>query len=190
MSCSRISIMLVSGICIVSSGHVVARDTVFNPALLEIDHPVSVDIRQFNRANTLPAGTYKVDIYINGKMFERRDVKFVQDTPDEDLHPCFLAVKDVLTEFGVKVDALPGLDKVDDTACVNPAPLIKDSSWMFQTDKLALDINIPQLYLDTAAFGYISPTRWDEGITALMLTMIFQANTSLSLIMMKMIIII
>jgi outer membrane usher protein len=48
----------------------------FNPALLEIDHPVDVDIHQFNRANNLPAGNYKVDIHINGEYVERREVTF------------------------------------------------------------------------------------------------------------------
>lgn len=179
MSCSRVSIILASGMCLGLSGYAIARDTVFNPALLEIDHPVSVDIRQFNHANRLPAGNYNVDIYINGRLFDRRDVTFVQDTPDADLHPCFMAVKEALKEFGVKVDALPGLDHVDDKTCVNPVPLIKDSSWALLADKLTLDINIPQIYLDTAARGYISPSRWDEGITALMVNYDFSGEHSL-----------
>lgn len=53
----------------------------FNPALLEIDHPVDVDIHQFNRANSLPAGNYKVSIYVNGEYVDRREVTFSKILP-------------------------------------------------------------------------------------------------------------
>ena len=57
MECYRIFIALASGMVLGLSGEVAARD-MFNPALLEIDHPVDVDIHQFNRAKSLHAGNY------------------------------------------------------------------------------------------------------------------------------------
>ncbi|MGU0171532.1 hypothetical protein ACVXG8_07580 [Escherichia coli] len=36
------------------SQNLMAEVSVFNPALLEIDHQSGVDIRQFNRANLMP----------------------------------------------------------------------------------------------------------------------------------------
>ena len=69
-----------------------AEVSVFNPALLEIDHQSGVDIRQFNRQNWY-LSVYSVDIFINGKMFERQDVTFVQDNQMLDLHACFIAIK-------------------------------------------------------------------------------------------------
>ncbi|ECB1584490.1 fimbrial biogenesis outer membrane usher protein [Salmonella enterica subsp. enterica serovar Stanleyville] len=153
-----------------------ARETLFNPGLLEIDHPVDVDIHQFNRSNALPPGDYKVDIVINGKLFERRDVTFVQDQPDAELHPCFVAVKDILSSYGVKVDAVKGLQDVDNTACVNPVPLIDGTTWLLDANKLALNISVPQIYLNTAAYDYISPSRWDEGINAMMVNYDFSGS--------------
>nr|WP_226869421.1 MULTISPECIES: FimD/PapC N-terminal domain-containing protein [Enterobacter cloacae complex] len=82
----------------------------FNPALLEIDHPVDVDIHQFNRANSLPAGNYKVSIYVNGEYVDRREVTFVEDTATSNLHPCFSDIKTVLAELGVKVAAIKALN--------------------------------------------------------------------------------
>ncbi|WP_414165454.1 fimbria/pilus outer membrane usher protein [Superficieibacter sp. BNK-5] len=175
----RVFIALASGVFIGFSGQVVARDLLFNPALLEIDHPMDVDIHQFNRANHLPPGKYKVTINVNGKTLTSREVTFVQDAPDADLHPCFIAVKDVLAEFGVKVAALKTLDAIDSSRCVNPVPLVPDSSWDVDVDKLALNITLPQIYLDLAAYGYISPSRWDEGINALMVNYDFSGTHSL-----------
>lgn len=123
MECYRIFIALASGMVLGLSGEVAARD-MFNPALLEIDHPVDVDIHQFNRANSLPAGNYKVSIYVNGEYVDRREVTFVEDTATSNLHPCFSDIKTVLAELGVKVAAIKALNDIDDKACLDPAPLV------------------------------------------------------------------
>ncbi|MGU0016586.1 FimD/PapC N-terminal domain-containing protein [Escherichia coli] len=83
---------LTAGTCLIFSQNLMAEVSVFNPALLEIDHQSGVDIRQFKGKPDAP-GVYSVDIFINGKMFERQDVTFVQDNPDADLHACFIAIK-------------------------------------------------------------------------------------------------
>ncbi|CAM4419765.1 Protein LpfC [Shigella boydii] len=106
MMTTRIVVGLTAGTCLIFSQNLMAEVSVFNPALLEIDHQSGVDIRQFNRANLMPPGVYSVDIFINGKMFERQDVTFVQNNPDADLHACFIAIKKTLSSFGIKVDAL------------------------------------------------------------------------------------
>lgn len=165
----RLALALASGVALGVGSNAHARDSVFNPALLEIDHPMNIDIRQFNRTNTLPAGEYKVDLYINGKLLDRRMVTFVQDKPDGELHPCFTEVKETLKSFGVKVDALKTLENVDDKACINPVSLIDGAVWTLDADKLTLALSVPQIYLDIAARDTIPPSRWDEGITALMM---------------------
>ncbi|EBS4305186.1 fimbrial biogenesis outer membrane usher protein [Salmonella enterica subsp. enterica] len=172
----RLCLVLISGAYLRIAFPTMASETLFNPGLLEIDHPVDVDIHQFNRSNALPPGDYKVDIVINGKLFERRDVTFVQDQPDAELHPCFVAVKEVLSSYGVKVDAVKGLQDVDNTACVNPVPLIDGTTWLLDANKLALNISVPQIYLNTAAYDYISPSRWDEGINAMMVNYDFSGS--------------
>ena len=85
MMTTRIVVGLTAGTCLIFSQNLMAEVSVFNPALLEIDHQSGVDIRQFNRANLMPPGVYSVDIFINGKMFERQDVTFVQDNPDAEI---------------------------------------------------------------------------------------------------------
>lgn len=177
MKTSRLCIVLLSGACFGGVLQAQARDNLFNPRLLELDHPVNnIDIRQFNRANALPAGTYKVDVNINGRLFERQDIMFEQDSPDAELHPCFVAIRNVLSSYGVKVNAIKKLNNVSDTVCTNPAPLIEGSLWQLDANKLALNITLPQIYLDTAAYDYISPSRWDEGINAMMVNYDFSGT--------------
>lgn len=173
MMTTRIKVGLTAGTCLIFSQSLMAEVSVFNPALLEIDHQSGVDIRQFNRANLMPPGVYSVDIFINGKMFERQDVTFVQDNPDADLHACFVAIKKTLTTFGVKVDALKSLNDVDETVCIDPGPRIEGSSWQFDSDKLQLNISIPQIYMDAMAYDYISPRVGMRGLTRSPSTTIF-----------------
>ncbi|WP_057104584.1 fimbria/pilus outer membrane usher protein [Citrobacter freundii] len=171
--------ILVSGVFMSATFQSMAQDSLFNPNLLEIDHPVNVDIRQFNRSNALPPGNYKVDVIVNGRFFERQDIKFIQDSPEGELHPCFIAIKDVLSSYGVKVNALKELNEADSEACINPVPLIDGSSWFFDANKLALNISVPQIYLDSSAADIISPSRWDQGINALMVNYDFSGAHTL-----------
>lgn len=176
----RHGIVAISGVCLIVSFSSLARDSLFNPKLLEIDHPVEMDIRQFNRSNALAPGNYSVDVIINGKFFERQEITFVQDTPEGELHPCFISVKDVLVSYGVKVDVLKTLAGVNVQKCINPAPLVDGSTWVFDGNKLALNVAIPQVYLDAAAHDYISPSRWDEGINAVMVNYDFSGAHTLT----------
>lgn len=177
---SRLFPMLISGAYLFTTAPVTASDTLFNPRLLEIDHPVDVDIRQFNRSNALPPGHYKVDVIINGKQRERENIQFVQDTPESELHPCFVAIKDALSTYGVKVDALKSSQEIDNTACVDPTTLIEGSSWLLDANKLALNVSIPQIYIDTYAYDYIPPSRWDQGINAAMVNYDFSGAHTVS----------
>ena len=56
MMTTRIKVGLTAGTCLIFSQSLMAEVSVFNPALLEIDHQSGVDIRQFNRANLMPPG--------------------------------------------------------------------------------------------------------------------------------------
>nr|WP_318383681.1 fimbria/pilus outer membrane usher protein [uncultured Enterobacter sp.] len=179
MATSRFFMTLASGAVLAIASQSMAHESVFNPALLEIDHPVDIDINQFNRANALPPGSYTVDIYINGKIFERQQVSFVQETPTADLRPCFVDVKSSLASMGVKVAALPTVADISEEKCIDPALLVQGSVWALNADKLELNVVIPQIYLDLNARDYISPTRWDEGINALMVNYNFSASHTL-----------
>lgn len=167
MAGSPVHVLFASGALLLLACQLQAKEAFFNPALLEIDHPAGIDIHQFDRANTLPPGTYKVDILINGKKRERREVTFIADKQEGEIQPCFTHLSSQLKAFGVKADAIKALTNIDDDACVAPGPLVEGSVWQFDTDKLTLNIVIPQIWLDNYAMGYISPERWDQGINAL-----------------------
>ena len=61
MMTTRIKVGLTAGTCLIFSQSLMAEVSVFNPALLEIDHQSGVDIRQFNRRRARRGRLQKIE---------------------------------------------------------------------------------------------------------------------------------
>ncbi|QFH72391.1 fimbrial biogenesis outer membrane usher protein [Enterobacter sp. E76] len=136
----------------------------FNPELLEIDNPAlkGADLTAFESGGQL-AGTYYVDIILNGQKVDSRDVRFETDDAQR-LVPCLSA--GLLESYGVKTALFPDMAHADECATLNVLPQAT-SEFVFSHQKL--DLSIPQAALAQHARGYVAPELWDEGITAALL---------------------
>lgn len=113
--------------------------------------------------NSVPPGTYRVEVQVNGNLVGRRDVDFHQDD-DGKIRPCLTAR--MLESFGVNLSAIqPPLDMYSQ-ACLNLTKLMEQSAVDFNAGRLQLNLSIPQAFLSRAAVGYVDPALWDEGVTA------------------------
>lgn len=148
----------------------------FNPALLDTsDSKMSgVDLSGFEQGNQA-AGQYHVDVYINGKQIETRDIEFVLDQRTAELSPCISP--DVFHAWGVKTEAYPELVQPPNP-CVNLAA-IPAAKADFRFNQQRLDLSIPQIALDSHARDYIAPDQWDDGINALSLNYNFSGSTTI-----------
>lgn len=97
MVTTRIAVGLTAGTFLIFSQSLMAEISVFNPALLEIDHQSGVDIRQFNRANLIPPGVYSVDILLTGKCLNVRMLPLFRIIPILICMPVLLPLKN--TDF-------------------------------------------------------------------------------------------
>ncbi|WP_262804330.1 fimbria/pilus outer membrane usher protein [Enterobacter bugandensis] len=146
-----------------------ARDY-FNPALLELGAPSDqpVDLSAFEIQGGQIPGNYLVDIYINDKKMETRDVEFrsKKDTNGkETLLPCLPV--EILKGWGVKTESFPELG-VPDSECANIL-LIPQASSDFRFSRQQLLLSFPQSALNNSARGWIDPTAWEQGIHAFLL---------------------
>lgn len=151
----------------------------FNPALLEIDNPVQgkADLSVFEDKSLQAPGTYRVDIYLNGAMFDSRDIAFSigQDaTGKKSLQPCLSA--GMLQDMGVKIGLYPGINATD--KCVNIGSAIPQAYAKLRFDQQRLDISVPQVAVSSQARGYVSPDKWDAGIPALLMNYNFSGANS------------
>ncbi|WP_114191679.1 fimbria/pilus outer membrane usher protein [Edaphovirga cremea] len=158
-----------------------AVDEPFNPQFLEdIGGGSSVaDLAVFAAdSKAQPPGTYRVSIYVNGQSISTEDVRFVQskDPQSESLQACLTLEQ--LKSFGVQIGAFPQLTstqyKPED--CIPFTNIITQSSADFDFSRQLLNLSFPQAAMVTQARGYVDPSRWEEGIPAMLLDYNFSGN--------------
>ncbi|KVK95379.1 fimbria/pilus outer membrane usher protein [Burkholderia territorii] len=114
--------------------------------------------------NSVPPGTYRVEVQVNGDLVGRRDIDFRQDSADGKVRPCITAK--MLKDFGVDLNAVKLAPDIGGTACLELPQLIDHATVRFDAGRLRLDLGIPQAFLSRTARGYVDPALWDEGVTA------------------------
>lgn len=140
----------------------------FNPELLQIDNPQqgATDLSAFeNNGGQLP-GTYHVDIFLNNEQIDTRDVTFKtgkDQNGKETLQPC-LTTKE-LAAMGVRTKLFSGLGE-EGCADLSVIPMAS-TEYRFGAQQLL--ISIPQADVSNIPRGYVPPSQWDNGITALLL---------------------
>ena len=114
--------------------------------------------------SSVPPGTYRVEVEVNGNLVGRRDIDFYQDSDKTQLRPCLTAK--MLHDFGVNLSSVtPPLD-INSQACLDLPHVMDQASVDFDAGRLQLNLSIPQAFLSRAARGYVDPALWDEGVTA------------------------
>ncbi|KAB0686468.1 fimbria/pilus outer membrane usher protein [Burkholderia territorii] len=114
--------------------------------------------------STVPPGTYRVEVQVNGDLVTRRDIEFRFDATTGRVAPCLSAL--MLQEFGVNLHALTPAPDVADAACIDVANAMDQAAVNFDAGRLRLDLSIPQAFLSRTARGYVDPALWDAGVAA------------------------
>lgn len=126
------------------------------------------NIDQFNH-DTTPSGNYIVDIYLNGNLVSSQEkVNFTESHDSKGAQPC-------LTPQQMQKLQLKITDKdIATHACRSLVKWSEKGGWEFDQASLRLKLTIPMTELNRKPRGYIPPSEWDKGITALF----FRHNTN------------
>lgn len=130
-----------------------------------------VDVSRFSKANPLPAGVYRVDLYVNDGWVGRQDVVFRAEEGSGTARPCFS--RSLFEAMGIDLDKLTEeartavLDAGKDS-CLRLEDVVPDAVAEFDSGDLRLNNSIPQISLRRSARGYVSPELWDKGVNAAM----------------------
>ncbi|MFK3774919.1 fimbria/pilus outer membrane usher protein [Pseudomonas sp. NPDC089406] len=129
-----------------------------------------VDLRYFEQANGVVPGTYSVDLYLNQRLERRQDIRFAVDDEGDAANAQPVLSLGLLRELGVDVERLMHDGIVDaDSQDSDPVVLLRIEGASVEMDaaSLALHLSVPQAYIKRRSRGYVDPSLWDDGVTAL-----------------------
>ncbi|WCM23334.1 fimbrial biogenesis outer membrane usher protein [Paraburkholderia bryophila] len=170
----------------------------FDTTFLRTDSTQGVDLARFARGNTVSAGVYSVDIWVNDSRVARQDLRFVAAREGQSARACLsrhmletlgvdfarigankdakaagqLASGSPATQSGIQQSARSGVASVE---CVDLAALVPESSVDFDFSEQKLTLSVPQKYMRNAARGHVPPDMWQTGVNAGFVS--YNANT-------------
>ncbi|MDC9613108.1 fimbrial biogenesis outer membrane usher protein [Xenorhabdus khoisanae] len=147
----------------------------FRLSALELDDTQSViDLSVFSSPGGQLPGQYQVNIFLNGKEKETKQVNFIK-LKNGKLSPQ-LTVNN-LKQFGVKMSAFPALMKLSPEQAIDDiSKYILQASTSFDFYEQRLDISIPQAALDNQARDTVAPHLWQHGETAFLMDYNFSGS--------------
>lgn len=123
------------------------------------------DLKRFDTTSLQP-GTYSVDVYNNGEWKGLYDLNVTLDAKG---HAGVCYTEEMLQNFGIDVTKLIQEKREEETFCGRLSewsnePTLQDT---LNSAQLRLDLSVPQQFENEQYRGYVSPARWDKGISAL-----------------------
>nr|ELR5114621.1 outer membrane usher protein [Providencia stuartii] len=139
----------------------------FNTEVLDLEDKNNIDLNQFSRAGYIMPGTYSLTLKVNDETLPEISVPFYVPIDDpEGSVPCLSP--EVVTQLGLTAAALNQVTYWHEGQCLAPESL---PGMQLRGDlaSSSLYVSLPQAYLEYTAPNWDPPSRWDEGIAALML---------------------
>ncbi|WP_350616616.1 fimbria/pilus outer membrane usher protein [Pseudomonas sp. HY7a-MNA-CIBAN-0227] len=123
-------------------------------------------------------GTYRVDVIVNEKLIDRRDLQFIKETVAQPsatgLFPCFdLAF---LQGQGIKAERLSTAEYTKNGCVLFTGP-IADISYRYDFNRQRLSLEIPQAYIGPLPFA-VRRQQWSNGEQVAFTNYSFSGSTS------------
>ncbi len=145
----------------------VAYAVEFNGAFLN-KQGEPVELKYFEQGSSVAPGQYNVDIYLNQQLILRQQIEFAAEGKDAEVKPRIPL--GVLKAIGVNIARLEQEKLIDarsdDNTLIDVDTLAPGAQVEFDVTVLALQISMPQAYVNRQSKGYVDPSLWDDGITA------------------------
>lgn len=129
----------------------------FDPTLFRGGVVSQAMLAQFNQANSIIPGKYKVDIYINNRFFQSKEITFVENK-NHTVGPCFNL--ETIKQAGIIVKST---DQISAQECIFLPDYIAGSRVKLTLSDLRLDLIIPDDGLQNIPRGYVDPNLLDAG---------------------------
>lgn len=143
-----------------------ATEIQFNTDILDLNDRTNIDLSQFSRSGFILPGVYPMVVQLNAQSLPEHRVAFV--APEDDPKGSTACLTPELVEqMGLKEDNIAGLEWWRGGECLD----LRSLPGMEVTGDLStstLHISLPQAYLQYSAQNWDPPSRWDEGVSGLL----------------------
>lgn len=150
----------------------------FNTEVLDVEDKKNINLDQFSRAGYIMPGQYLLALKVNDDALPEMPIAFYvpEDDPQGSL-PCLSP--EAVAQLGLTAKAMGEVTWWHDGHCFNPSSLA-GVQLRGDLSTASLYVSIPQAYLEYTAPNWDPPSRWDEGISALMLDYSVNGNANRS----------
>lgn len=130
----------------------------FNVSFFGDDENAVGDLSRFNHSNYVPAGSYDVDVFVNGELKGRTDVVYIETGANTTA----LCVSEQLEAlFDLQSNAY---EDIEGEACNFAEKRIPQAKIRLDQGTLSLKLDIPQALTVVRPRGYISPSLWQDSV--------------------------
>lgn len=126
---------------------------------------VKVDVTRYAQGNPIDPGVYTLDIYLNGRLVSRENVRVIRDGNSNKACLSYNLIKSLAIKDSV-INAKQITSLRSESQCIALEEVVEDSHAAINSADMQMDISIPQIYLFRTARGYVSPEYWDHGENA------------------------
>ncbi|MBP6120841.1 outer membrane usher protein [Providencia heimbachae] len=148
----------------------------FNTDVLDLEDKNNIDLSQFSRAGYIMPGVYNLTLKVNGEQMS--EIKVPYYTPENDPEASEACLSpELVNKLGLTSALLNKLTWWHEGQCLNQESL---SGLLIRGDLAtsSLYISIPQAYMEYTSPDWDPPSRWDNGISALLIDYNINANTT------------
>lgn len=146
----------------------------FNTDVLDAEDKKNIDFSRFSSANYILPGNYQLTLRLNEREMSDFTVAFyLRDSKQNRSEACL--VPELIDSLGLKAAAREKITYWHNGTCADLSAL---SGSMIRGDlaNAALNVSIPQAWLEYTDPNWVSPSQWDNGIPGLLLD--YNLNTA------------
>lgn len=173
-------IFITSSLCVFGSAQAEsALDNIeFNTDVLDVEDRKNIDLSHFSRAGYVLPGDYSLAVNVNADAIQETTIRFFapKNAPENSI-ACL--TPELVNKINLTNKAQKELVWLEDGQCLDTSSL---PGMEVRTDlgTSSLYISLPQIYLEYIAPNWDPPSRWDEGISAMILDYNINGNSNRS----------
>lgn len=169
------AVLASAGLLVFSVPYAHSQDIEFNTDVLDVKDRANIDLSRFSQKGFILPGIYELMLNINGQNISTSAIKII-DKEDEQAGSTVCLENGLVQKLGLKENLLDQLKWWNDGQCLSVASL-DGMEVRADIGKSTVYVNIPQAYLEYTNAYWDPPSRWDDGISGVILDYYLNART-------------